>query len=195
MRIANRTIVAALALAAAACAAEDSPGDVSTEVNLAEDSAANDVLGADLAGNGAAAGPADAAGFANAVAAADLYEVESARIAADKSGNAEVKAFAGHLRSDHEQSTADLKSAAGASIAVTPRLDSGQQAMLDRLKAASGAEFDRLFVEQQKAAHRKALALLQGYAGNGGNPALKAFAGKAASAVQGHLDHAESIKL
>ena len=193
MRISKLTTLAAVALAVAACADQDAPNEVSTDVNLAEDSAANDVLGANQAGT--AALPADAAGFANAVAAADLYEIESAKLAESKAGSADVKSFTEHLRSDHEKSTADLKSAAGAAITVTPRLDSEKRSMLDQLKAASGSEFDRLFVEKQTAAHRKALALLQSYAASGDNPALKSFAAKAATAVQGHLDHAASIKL
>ena len=68
--------------------------------------------------------------------------------------------------------------------------------MLDQLKAASrGADFDRLYVEQQKTAHQKALDLLQGYSSGGDNEALKAFATKTSAVVKGHLDHANSIKL
>jgi putative membrane protein len=63
------------------------------------------------------------------------------------------------------------------------------------LKAAGGAGFDRLYVEQQKTAHEKALALLQGYSSGGDNEALKAFATKTAAAVKSHLDHANRIKL
>lgn len=195
MRIATLTTVAAFALAAAACNTE-AGNEVSTDVNLAEDAAANDVLGADQMGNAAATTPTDAAGFANAVAAADLYEVESARLAADKARSAEVKALARHIRTDHEKSTSELKSAAGtANITVAPKLDAEKQAMLDQLKAASGADFDRLFLEQQKTAHQKALALLQGYSTGGDNEALKDFASKTAGAVKGHLDHANSIRL
>lgn len=196
MRIVTLTAVAAFALAAAACNNNEAGNDVSTDVNLAEDAAANDVLGADQMGNAAAATPTDAAGFANAVAAADLYEVESARLAADKARSSEVKSLARHIRTDHEKSTSELKSAVStANITVTPKLDAEKQAMLDRLRAASSAEFDRLFLEQQKAAHQKALALLQGYASGGDNEALKAFASKTAGAVKGHLDHANSIRL
>ena len=196
MRILTLTTVAALALAAAACADSDRANEVSTDVNLAEDTAANDVLGANQIDNAAAAMPTDAAGFVNAAAATDLYEIESAKVAADKALNAEVKSFAEHLRTDHQKSTAELKTAAAqANVTVTPRLDAEKQAMLDQLKAASGAEFDRLFVEQQKTAHPKALAMLQGYASGGDNEALKAFAGKTANAVKSHLDHANSINL
>lgn len=196
MRTASFTALAALTLAAAACADSDPADGVSIDVNLAEDTAANDALGANAPGDEAAAAPTDAAGFANAAAASDLYEIESARIAADKATNAEVKAFAEHVGADHEKSTAELKAAAGqANIAVAPKIDAEKQAMLDQLKAASGAEFDRLFVDQQKTAHQKALALLRNYASSGENAALKAFASKTATAVKGHLDHAESIKL
>jgi putative membrane protein len=193
MRIATLTTVAAFALAAAACNTE-AGNEVSTDVNLAEDTAVNDMLGANATGN--AAMPTDASGFANAVAAADLYEVESARLAADKATNAEVKSLARHIRTDHEKSTSELKSAAGtANVTVAPKLDAEKQAMLDQLKAASGADFDRLFLEQQKTAHQKALDLLQGYSSAGDNEALKAFASKTAAAVKSHLDHANSIKL
>src|SRR5688500_8610911 len=196
MRIVKLSTVTAFALAVAACNTE-AGNDVSTDVNLAEDSAANDVLGANASGNVATATPTDAAGFANAVAAADLYEVESARLAADKASNAEVKSLAQHIRTDHEKSTSDLKSAAGtANITVAPRMDAEKQGMLDQLKtAARGADFDRLYVEQQKTAHQKALDLLQGYSSGGDNEALKAFATKTSAAVKSHLDHANSIKL
>ena len=118
MRIVTLTTVAAFALAAAACNTETG-NDVSTDVNPAEDAAANDGLGANATAN--AAMPTDASGFANAVAAADLYEVESARLAADKASNADVKSLAQHIRTDHEKSTSELKSAAGtANISVAP---------------------------------------------------------------------------
>ncbi len=192
MRSVTLTIVAGLALAAAACADRDAGNNLSTDTNLAEDTALNDVLGA----NETATAATDAAGFASAVAASDLSEIESAELATDKASNADVKAFAQHLRTDHEKSTAELKSAAGtANITVTPALDAEKQAMLDRLKAVSGAEFDREFINQQKTAHQKALTLLQSYASSGDNEALKTFAGKTATAVKGHLDHANTLKL
>ena len=193
MRIAALTTVAALALAAAACN-NQAGNDVSTDVNLTEDTAVNDVLGANETN---AAMPTDATSFANAVAAADLYEIEGARLAADKASNADVKSLAKQIRTDHEKSTSELKSAAGtANISVAPKLDAEKQAMLDQLKTvARGAEFDKMYVEQQKTAHQKALDMLKAYSSGGDNEALKAFATKTSTAVKSHLDHANSIKL
>ena len=194
MRIATLTTVAAIALAAAACNNNQASNDVSTDTNLAEDAAANDVLGANASN---AAMPTDATGFANTVAGSDLYEIESAKLAADKASNADVKSLAQHIRTDHEKSSAELKSAAGtANISVAPKLDAEKQGMLDQLKtAARGADFDKLYVEQQKTAHQKALDLLRGYSSRGDNEALKAFATKASGVVKNHLDQANSIKL
>jgi putative membrane protein len=198
MRIATLTTVAALSLAAAACNNNNEAGsDLSTEANLAEDAAANDVLGANaMADNEAAvAMPTDANGFATAVAASDLYEIESARLAANKSNSTEIKELAGHLLTDHQRSTAELKTlAAQADVKLTPALDAEKRAMLDQLKAASGAQFDRLFLQQQKTAHQKALALLQSYAGGGDTEPMKAFARKTSGVVEGHIEHLNGIR-
>ena len=190
VRIPKITTIAMLALIAAGCDNQAATNDMSIEGNLAGDAAANDLLGA----NDAAAMPTDAAGFAAAVAASDLFEIESGKLAADKAGSADLKAFGKKLATDHQNSTTQLKTAAqSANVPVAPALDAEKQGMLDQLKAASGAEFDRLFVQQQKAAHQKALSLLQGYAGGGDNPALKGFATTASKVVQGHLDHVNGM--
>ena len=194
MRKVGLTTVAALALAAAACSDDQAANNMSTEPNLAEDAALNDVLGANAAQRNGAL-PTDASGFATAVAASDLYEIESARLAQSKANSAEIKEFAGHLQTDHQKSSAELKAAATqVKLTVTPALDPEKQAMLDQLKAASGAEFDRLFLEQQKAAHQKALALLQSFADGGEAEPLKAFAKKASGVVQGHIEHLNGIR-
>lgn len=197
MRFVTLTTAVALALTAAACNRNDAGNSISTDANLAEDATVNDVLGANLAANEAAALPADATGFANAVAASDMFEIESAKVAADKGGSAEVKAFAKQLRTDHEKSSADLKAAAAKAtppVTVTPALDAEKQGMLDQLKAANGADFDRVFIDQQTNVHQKALAMLQDYVGKGGSQPLKDFASKAATVIQAHLDQVNRIR-
>ena len=190
MRASLYTATIAIALVASACRNEASNADFNGDANLAE-ADLDSALGANTADP---ALPTDAAGFATAIAASDLFEIESGKLAQQKGGSEAVKAFGKQLETDHSKSTADLKAAAAQSnVPVAPALDAEKQSMLDQLKAASGAEFDRLFVEQQKTAHQKALSTLQGYAAGGDNDALKAFATKAATIVQGHLDHANGM--
>jgi putative membrane protein len=197
MRIVTLTTVAAIALAAAACNKTDTASDLSTDTNLTEDSAVNDVLGANQVISEAAAMPTDPSGFANAVASSDMFEIESAKLAASKAGSAEIKSLAQMLRTDHEKSTTDLKAAAAKAsppVTVSPALDAEQQGLLSDLKATDGADFDRRFIDQQTTAHQKALGLLRNYVGAGDQQPLKDFAGKATTDVRGHLDRLNSIR-
>ena len=186
-------LVFCLAAGLTACSrGEDTTTQANADENLtAEETSA---LGNDTAANSAM--PTDAAGFAGAVAASDMFEIQSAELAAEKAQSADVKSFAAQLRTDHQKSTAELKTAAASSnVTVAPALDEEKQGMLDKLKAASGADFDRQFVEMQKTAHQNALNLLQNYASSGDNPALKDFATKASKVVQGHLDHVNGMRM
>jgi putative membrane protein len=180
---------AALALIVTACekpadtTANNAVENVDTGTNLAEN-------------NVAAVAPLPAAEFGNTIAASDMFEIESGKLAAEKGSSEAIKSFGSTLQTDHTKSTADLKAAAAkAEPAITPApaMTAEQQGNLDKLNAASGAEFDKLFGEQQVAAHEKALATLQAYSAGGDVPALREFATKAATVVQGHLDKAHGL--
>ena len=181
---------AALALALAAC---DRPSEVATGNATAE----NIDMGNNLVGNETAAVVAmTAADFASTIAASDMFEIESGKLAAEKGTSAEIKDFGTMLQADHKKSTGDLKAAGGkAEPAITPAptLTGEQQANLDKLKAASGAEFDRMFAEQQVAAHQKALDVLRAYSAGGDTQPLREFATKAATVVEGHLEKARGL--
>jgi putative membrane protein len=190
----------ALAMIATACN-NDNGGNtnMSTDVNLTEDTAVNDMLGANTLSENEAAvvNPTDAAGFTTALAASDMFEIQSGQLAQTKGSSPEIKSFGQQLVADHTRSSSEMKAAAAKgepAPTITPALDAEKQAMLDSLKSASGAEFDRLFIEQQATAHQKALTLVQSYAAGGDQPALKEFAGKASAVIQGHLDHVTRLK-
>jgi putative membrane protein len=195
MRIHTLASAAALALTVAACGGGNGAADnqLATEANMASDPALNAALGGEPApANQMAATPTDAASFAAAVAASDLFEIESGRLAQNKGTTAEVKTFGSQLVADHTKSTADLKTAAAKAspaVTVTPALDAEKQGMMAQLQAASGAEFDRLFVQLQGTAHRKTLATLQAYASGGDQQPLKDFATTASKVVEQHIAH------
>ena len=146
----------------------------------------------------AAASPPAAPDFVAMAAASDMYEVQAAKIAQKKSKNADVKAFAAMMITDHGKSTAMIKKAVADSgrTDITPptALPADKQAMIDVLNSASPADFDKTYVDQQVTAHKDALGLMTAYSTGGDTPQLKDAAGMIVPVVQMHLDHITTIQ-
>ncbi len=197
MRLILTTAVASLALMTAAC---NNAADDTADANMADDLAMNDMAMNDvnMAGADTTAMPLTAAAFAATIASGNLYEVESGKLAQTKAVNEACRKMGTMLVTDHTKQQDMLKTAAAASVpsvtlptAMLPE----HQVNLDALKAATGAEFDRLFLAQQKEAHTKMLAALRSYAEGGDSPSLKAFAAKAVPGVEQHLNKVASMKM
>lgn len=125
-----------------------------------------------------------------AAAAGDLYERTSSELVMrGEGGSAEVRQFAQKMVVDHQNMSVQLRTAAeGAGLRMgVPVMTPQQQAMIEQLQAASGAQRERIYLTQQVTAHRQALALHQGYAAGGDRPELQALARTAAQVVEGHL--------
>ena len=187
-------LVSAAVLALAACGQGGETDTAAIDNNMAmENMAATD----NMAAPADAAVPATGQEYATMAAASDMYEIEAARLAAEKAQNADVKSLAEMIRTDHEKSTADLKTAAGQAqppITVTAAMNPEQQSMIQALQGASGADFDRTYLDQQVQAHQKALAMVQGYAQNGDVEALKQHASTVAGPIQQHLQRAQELQ-
>ena len=198
MRIPALTTTFAVALALAACGGNNDADSnaVTTDANMTDDVAVNDVLGADNMVNPAGAAMT-ANDFATTVAGSDMYEVQSGQLAETAGSSADVKAFGKQLVTDHGKSSAMLKAAAAKAsppMTLPAALPADLQAKLDALKAAKGADFDRLFIDQQTEGHQKALDALRNYAAGGDSQPLKEFAGTAVPGVQMHLDKLNGMK-
>lgn len=189
--------VATLSLALAGCGRSNE--------QAADNAAANEVGTIDNMGDAnmadanamaAAPAPASAQDYATQAAAADQFEIESSKLAADQAEDAKIKAFAKMLVADHTKSSNELKTIAASlkpALTVTPTLRPDMQSKLDALKDVKGADFDRLYATQQVAAHQEALALHQGFASAGQDAQLKTFASKTADVVQKHLTEAQGL--
>lgn len=185
------------ALALAAC--QQQPANEAAADNAAM-MGGNDMM---MAGNNAsamapaapAAASTDAAGYIAQAGAGDLFEIESSKVALEKSQTKAVRDFAQMMIDQHQKSTADVKAAAQkAGLTVPPpKLMPNQQQMLDEIKAADAASIDSVYLRHQRTAHEAALALHQGYARDGDTPALKQTAGAIAEVVQEHIDHLASM--
>lgn len=193
------TTAMAAALALGAC---HKPNPAADTANSAATTANPVVAGAEDATAGAVgaaaatAGATTTAGFVTGAATSDMYEIAAAKIAAQKSSNPKVKAFAAKMIHDHTASTAALKKilAGGGATATPPAaMDKRRDGMIDNLNAAAPADFDKTYMDQQVAAHNEALTLFKGFADHGDNDALKAFAAKTSPTIQSHLDMANKI--
>jgi putative membrane protein len=190
-------ILCAAALGALSLAACDSSQNAAPEGGPGQTDAVNAAQDAAGAAVGAAAGPMAAMttdSFVGAAAVSDMFEVEAGKLASAQGKSADVKAFGKMMVDAHTKTTAELKPlATAANITPPAEMDERRKGFLDNLKAA-GADFDKVYLEQQVAAHEEALSLMKGYADGGDNAGIKAFAAKTAPAVEEHLNHARSLR-
>jgi putative membrane protein len=138
-----------------------------------------------------------ASGFVTAAATSDMFEIAAARIALGRAGNPALKEFARKMIHDHAASTVKLKSIlASSGLTVTPPsdLDERRRGLINNLNAASDANFDKLYLDQQVAAHEEAVTLFKGYADHGDTPALKDFAAATLPTIEAHLSMAKSMQ-
>jgi putative membrane protein len=135
------------------------------------------------------------ADFVQEVAASDMFELESSKLAEQK-GTGDEKTFAQQMITDHTKTTNELKSmiSSGKVKAEIPAtLDSSHQSKLDKLKNANGKDFSSEFNSDQVSAHKDAVSLFERYAKGGDNPELKDWAGKTVPALQHHLQMAQDL--
>lgn len=188
---------AVIGFALAACGSADRSESAESDANAVTVNEVGTTADANMTGNAvdATMAPTGTTEFAAAAAASDLFEITSSKMAQSQAQSADVKMFASMLVKDHTKSTAELKQIASKeNITLSPpTLAPDMQSKIDALKNAKGAEFDTLYMTQQVPAHESALKLHQGYAQNGDNAALKAFASKTAPVVSKHLDEARSM--
>ena len=125
----------------------------------------------------------------------DLYEIESSRLAIQRAPTPAVKQFAQMMIDHHTMTTQQVTQAAQAAglTPPPPTLLPPHRAMVDKLQPLNDAAFERMYLQQQRVAHRMALALHQNYATDGDTPQLRQVAGTAVPIVQRHIDQLRSL--
>jgi len=170
--------------------AQANPGQ-SQPVNAAQD-AAGAAVGQVSA---TTLGSHDTGAFVQNASQGDMYEIQAAKIAQEKAQNPDLKAFAKMMVTDHTALENQMKPLINKAGKTPPAdLDQRRKGFLDNLKAAGPSDFDKVYIDQQVAAHKETLDLMKGYADNGDDAALKAAAAKAAPKVQAHLDRAQELQ-
>lgn len=129
------------------------------------------------------------------IAEANLAEVETGRIALEKTSNGEIKSFAQMMVNDHSKGLSDTKalaSAKGVDLPVGPSVK--HKAVALELKALKGNTFDSRYVKQAGVGdHEATEKLLKKTQAQAKDADLKALAAKMLPVVQGHLQHAQQL--
>jgi putative membrane protein len=135
------------------------------------------------------------------VHAANLGEVDQAKVAQQKAKNQQVKAFAAMMIKDHTD--ADTKgnnlakkhnlTLASSPVSTTLEADSGKT--LEQLKTQTGADFDRTYMDAQVKAHQMVLDTIDGkLLPNAKNAELKTMLQTMRPKIEGHLKQAQDIQ-
>ena len=152
------------------------------------------------AGSAFAQAPNDAQ-IAHIVVTANQVDIDAGKVAEKKGSNADVKAFAKQMVTDHtavNKQATDLAKKLGVKPEDNPTSESlkkGGQDNVKKLNGLKGKEFDKAYVDQEVSYHQAVLdAIDKTLIPNAKNAELKALIEKVRPAIQGHLDHAKQIQ-
>ena len=186
----NRDETAQAPAATETAADEPAPGSANEVVSAVQDAAAG------LVGVISAEMTTTVQGYVKAAAVSDMYEIESSRLALERTKSAEVKSFAQEMIDAHTKTSNELKSILATQkieVALPAELDGRRTEMMENLKGASDADFDGRYLNQQTNAHQEAVILFRGYAESGDNPQLKQFAGTHLPHIEHHLEMVKAL--
>ena len=130
---------------------------------------------------------------------ANLKEIAIGKIAEEKASTDEVRAYADQLVKDHTSAdqivvaTAQKKGARLRDTAAGRRESARGKSAEQKLSSATGPQFDRLFLEQTSAEHKKLIAELQKEREDASDDDIEALIDKIVPILQQHHDLAQIL--
>ncbi len=132
--------------------------------------------------------------FVEKVAISDMFEIQSNKLALDKSNDNAIQQFAKKMVDDHTKTSNELKLLAqGVKVPLPTEMDVPHRQKLERLQSADGRQFYQLYRAQQIEAHQNAVKLFTDYAKSGDTSELTSWAQKTLPTLQEHLQHAQAL--
>jgi len=121
-------------------------------------------------------------------------ETEIAQLAVKKAENANVKAFAATLVTDHKTLNKELKQLAAAQhVVLTKEITPAQTATLQKLETATGLEFDKEFLATVANRHQSHIASYEQASKDHNDKELKLVVDKTIPVLKAH--HATAVSL
>ncbi len=131
------------------------------------------------------------------MAQANINEVAAGKLALSKAESSDVKAFAQKMVDDHGSALTKVQAVAekkGVTLPTEP--DAKHKAMADKLEKASGAEFDKMYMENAGTKdHEMVLSKLKSDAKNIKDADVMALADAHTPVVEQHLKSAEQMTM
>ncbi|MFC4210757.1 DUF4142 domain-containing protein [Pedobacter lithocola] len=135
----------------------------------------------------------DGNNFLKKAAVGGIMEVEAAKIALKNASNADVKAFAQQMLTDHTKANTELKELAIAKKVITPdALPAEDQIHLDEMKKMTGSNFDKHYVDMMITDHEKTVKLFELGKQNKDSD-LKKWASSTLTVIEGHTVKAKEL--
>lgn len=178
--------------------AAGSPMDTTAGTSTAQSGSAGSMGAA--GSSGSAEKPLDEGQIAGVIHTADEGEIAQARQAVRNAKSERVKQFAQHMVTDHSAAEAKLTalhipSTSSQESSIAEGLRSKSREIMEHLKSATGADFDREYIGAQITEHTKVLDLLDNkLIPNAQNAELRKTLQEIRTKVENHLSMAEKIQ-
>jgi len=117
----------------------------------------------------------------------NLQEIAIGRLAAERTGSPEVKAFAAKMATDHSQAEAQLMQLVRIKGIQIPKEATDPPVEDMMLKNTPAKDFDDIYVHMMVSGHRETVGLFESYSFVGKDPEVKAFARQMLPVLKEHL--------
>jgi putative membrane protein len=131
--------------------------------------------------------------FVTSAGMAGLAEVQYGNLALQKSENADVRAFAQRMVTDHGKSNTELAQLVTAKgLALPAELAGKHQQGYEHLEGLGGAEFDRAYMQHMVSDHQEAVTLFQNASTSATDTDIRGFATRTLPVLQEHAQLAQT---
>lgn len=122
-----------------------------------------------------------------------LAEVQMGNLALQKASNANVKAFAQRMVTDHSKANEELQQLASTKgLALPTELAGEHKDAYDHLATMSGADFDKAYMTHMVEDHEKDVAEFDKASTSANDADVKGWAGKTLPTLKEHLEQAKT---
>ncbi|BBP75695.1 DUF305 domain-containing protein [Pseudomonas gingeri NCPPB 3146 = LMG 5327] len=151
------------------------------------------ILGASLTAHAVAGTPAE---FIDNASAAGIAEIETSRLAIQKTTATDINSYAVEMIKDHTDANRDLKAIATRhNLPMASDAQIMDQARKLMLQVQEGESFDVAYVANQIKSHEQVIKLFEDEARDSQSPELKAFAQQTLPKLEMHLDMARKLEM